>query len=98
MNSEKESTSQAKQRESSPAVVQEAMQEGSLSELGEPLSIRQVARKLGCSPWTVRQTLIPQGLPHVRLQSGAGKLIFFDRQVVRWILSRQQREFGGLPK
>jgi hypothetical protein len=56
--------------------------------LGPPLSIRDVARLIGCSPWTVRQTLIPQGLPVFR--SGAsGKLIFYRDQVVRWIEFRQ---------
>jgi excisionase family DNA binding protein len=54
------------------------------AELGSPLSIREVARLIGCSPWTVRQTLIPRGLPFFR--SGAsGKLIFYRDQVVRWI-------------
>src|SRR5271154_5146075 len=52
--------------------------------LGPPLNIREVARLIGCSPWTVRQTLIPRGLPVFR--SGAsGKLIFYRDQVVRWI-------------
>ncbi len=60
--------------------------------LGEPLSIAEAARLIGCSPWTVRQTLIPMGLPVFR--SGAsGKLIFYRDQVVRWIQSRQ----GGNP-
>jgi len=61
-------------------------------ELGEPLSIREVARMLGCSPWTVRQQHVPSGLPHFR--SGPnGKLIFFRDQVVAWILNRQRK--GG---
>jgi len=52
--------------------------------LGSPLTIRDVARLIGCSPWTVRQKLIPAGLPHFR--SGAsGKLIFYTNQIVRWI-------------
>src|ERR1051326_9074402 len=38
------------------------------SELGPPMSIRDVATMIGCSVWSVRQRLIPsQGLPHVRL-------------------------------
>jgi hypothetical protein len=57
-------------------------------ELGRPLDIRQAAALLGCSPWTVRQTLMPRGLPHFR--SGAnGKLIFYEQQVVRWVLREQ---------
>jgi hypothetical protein len=60
--------------------------------LGGPLSIRQVALMLGCSPWTVRQTHIPDGLPHFR--SGPnGKLIFFRNQVTAWILTQQKK--GG---
>jgi AraC-like DNA-binding protein len=63
--------------------------------LGLPLSIREVARLIGCSVWTVRQNYLPQGLPHLR--SGPhGKLIFFHDQVVRWILQHQQK--GGKSK
>src|SRR5215471_18537268 len=36
------------------------------SELGRPLSLRDVAAMLGTSPWSVRQTWIPKGLPCVR--------------------------------
>src|SRR5690242_11563116 len=32
--------------------------------LGEPLSIDDVAELLGCSPWTIRQRYLRQGLPH----------------------------------
>jgi hypothetical protein len=57
---------------------------GPFPPLGIPLNIREAARMIGCSPWTVRQTLIPRGLPVFR--SGAsGKLIFYRDQVVRWI-------------
>jgi hypothetical protein len=60
--------------------------------LGEPLGIDDVAALIGCSPWTVRQTLIPRGLPFFR--SGAsGRLIFYSDQIVRWIESQQQ---GGI--
>jgi len=59
--------------------------------LGRPMGIRQVAELIGCSPWSVRHTWIPKGLPHFR--SGASsKLIFYTDQVVRWI-ERQQK--GG---
>ena len=64
---------------------------GVASPLGQPLDIRQVAQILGCSPWSIRNTWIPRGLPHFR--SGASsKLIFYTNQVVRWI-ERQQK--GG---
>src|SRR5690242_17580473 len=57
--------------------------------LGEPLDLRQVARLIGCSPWTVRQKLIStMGLPVFRSGAG-GKLIFYKDQVVRWIASQQ---------
>ena len=56
--------------------------------LGRPLDIRGVAALVGCSPWTVRHALLPRGLPHFR--SGAnGKLLFYERQVVRWVLRQQ---------
>jgi hypothetical protein len=59
------------------------------SRLGPPLDIRQVAALLGCQPWSVRNTWIPLGLPHLR--SGASsKLIFFTNQVVAWIERQQQ--------
>jgi len=57
--------------------------------LGEPLSIRQVAELFGCSPWTVRQTLLPRGFPHFRF-SASGRLIFFRDQIERWIESQQE--------
>jgi hypothetical protein len=63
--------------------------------LGEPLDIKTVARLIGCSAWTVRQKLIPKGLPCFR--SGPnGKLIFYHQQVVRWIV-RTQHAQGGSP-
>src|SRR6202011_1706015 len=52
--------------------------------LGTPLDIRAVARLIGCSPWTVRQTAIPRGLPHFRF-GASGRLIFYRDQIIRWI-------------
>ena len=64
---------------------------GAASRLGTALDIQQAARLLGCSPWSVRNTWIPRGLPHLR--SGAsGKLIFFEAQIVRWIERKQQED------
>jgi hypothetical protein len=57
--------------------------------LGMPLSIREVAYLIGCSPWTVRQTLIARGLPHFRFTAN-GRLIFYRDQVIRWIENQQQ--------
>lgn len=60
--------------------------------LGEPLTIRQVAKLLGCSAWTVRHAYLPQGLPHLR-SGPMGKLVFFRKQVIAWILQQQKK--GG---
>src|ERR1039457_2984815 len=67
---------------------------GSESPLGTPLSIRDVARLIGCSRWTVRQKFIPLGLPHLR-SGPSGRLTFFSNQVVAWVLAQQQRKGGN---
>ena len=64
------------------------------SPLGAPLNIAEVAALLGCSEWTVRQRYMPQGLPCLRA-SASGKLVFFHKQVIDWILRRQQLKKGG---
>ena len=61
--------------------------------LGEPLSIHQVARLIGCSAWTVRHGYLPQGLPHFR-SGPMGKLVFYRNQVIQWILQQQKK--GGI--
>ena len=61
--------------------------------LGEPLGVRDVARVIGCSPWTVRHRYLSQGLPHLR-SGPMGKLVFYRNQVVRWILQQQKK--GGM--
>jgi hypothetical protein len=61
------------------------------SELGRPLGLRQVAELIGCSPWTVRQTLMPRGLPFFR-SAASGRLIFYTNQIVGWIEKQQ----GGI--
>jgi hypothetical protein len=58
--------------------------------LGEPLSIQEVARVIGCSAWTVRHRYLPQGLPHLRT-GPMGKLVFYRSQVIRWILQQQRK-------
>lgn len=58
--------------------------------LGVPMDIEDVAAILGCSPWTVRQKYLPQGLPHLRA-SAAGRFVFFREQVLDWILKRQRK-------
>jgi hypothetical protein len=62
------------------------------SELGAPLNVSETAELIGCSPWTVRQTLIPRGLPHFRFKA-SGRLIFYRDQVIRWIEKQQQGGF-----
>lgn len=63
------------------------------NELGTPMNIRQVAAMLGISVWSVRQSLIPKGLPHLR-SGPRGKLLFYHRQVEQWVL-RQQTKGGS---
>lgn len=76
-----------------PEPVPEATLTGARLSLGDPLSIREVAKMLGCSAWTVRHGYLPQGLPHFR--SGPnGKLVFFRNQVVAWILQKQKQKGG----
>jgi hypothetical protein len=58
--------------------------------LGEPLTIRQTARLLGCSPWTVRHSYVPRGLPYLR-SGPLGKLTFYRDQVIKWILEHQRK-------
>jgi hypothetical protein len=70
-----------------PGDARESLSERSL---GEPLDIDDVALLLGCSPWTVRQKYLPQGLPHLRA-SASGKFVFFREQIVHWILERQEK-------
>ena len=69
--------------------------ERGIEPLGAPLSIREVARLIGCSVWTIRQSYLPQGLPHLRT-GPRSKLIFFRDQVIRWILQHQLK--GGISK
>jgi hypothetical protein len=52
-----------------------------------------ISKLIGLSPWSIRQRLIPEGLPHFR--SGAnGKLVFYRNQVEQWIVRRQQLNGG----
>ena len=66
---------------------------GAGDRLGPPLDIDQVARLIGCSPCSIRNTWIPKGLPYFRSSGASSKLIFFEAQVVRWIERQQQK--GG---
>ena len=59
------------------------------SRLGEPMDIEDVAELLGCSVWTVRQRYLPAGLPHIRA-SARGRFVFFQKQVIDWIVKRQK--------
>jgi phage terminase Nu1 subunit (DNA packaging protein) len=63
-------------------------------ELGEPLSVYDVARLIGCSAWTVRQKHLRQGLPCFR-SGPSGRLTFYRNQVVAWILEKQNQKKGG---
>jgi len=63
--------------------------------LGEPMTIREVARIFGCSEWTIRQQYLPKGLPHFRL-SRRGKLLFFHNQIVGWVFELQRQKGNGI--
>jgi hypothetical protein len=64
--------------------------------LGEPMTIGQIGRLLGCSTWTVRQRYLPLGLPYFRI-GRTGKLMFYRKQVVHWILEKQKKKGGNRP-
>ena len=59
--------------------------------LGEPMSISKTARLLGCSIWNVRHRYLPLGLPYFRI-GRTGKLMFYRKQIVQWILEKQKAE------
>lgn len=61
-------------------------------ELGPPMDIEEAAAFIGFSPWSIRQTLIPLGLPVMR-SGPSGKFVFYRDQLTAWII-RQQKEGG----
>jgi hypothetical protein len=63
-------------------------------DLGEPLSVYDAARLIGCSAWTVRQKHVRAGLPCFR-SGPSGRMIFYRNQVVAWIRERQKEQKGG---
>ncbi|HZR18561.1 MAG TPA: hypothetical protein VFE51_14815 [Verrucomicrobiae bacterium] len=63
------------------------------AKLGRPMYLTETAAMLGCSPWTVRQKLMPRGLPFFR-SAASGKLIFYEAQVERWIEKIQGGIYG----
>jgi phage terminase Nu1 subunit (DNA packaging protein) len=65
-----------------------------MEQLGEPMDVKQVARLIGCSAWTVRQKHLHQGLPCFR-SGPSGRLTFYRNQVVDWILEKQKEQKGG---
>jgi hypothetical protein len=64
---------------------------GAEDPLGEPLTIREVARIFRCSTWTVRHRHLRSGLPHFRI-GRKGKLLFYRKQVMQWIFDQQEKE------
>lgn len=65
--------------------------------LGEAMTVKQVARLLGCSSWTVRHKHLRAGLPCFR-SGPSGRLTFYRNQVVAWILQKQkEHQKGGKP-
>jgi hypothetical protein len=65
-------------------------------ELGAPMNINQVAQLIGCSCWTVRQTLVPRGLPFFRFAT-QGRMVFYRKQVIAWIENEQAKR-GGISR
>jgi hypothetical protein len=61
--------------------------------LGDPLTVHEVSRLLGCSAWTVRNRHMRRGLPYFRM-GGIGKLVFYRGQVTHWILEQQALQQG----
>jgi len=57
--------------------------------LGQPFTIRQAAALIGVSCWTIRQTLMPQGLPHFRC-ARSGRLIFYEHLITAWVLKHMR--------
>ncbi len=80
-----------------PAETNVTLPSGSPLAIGAPMNIAEVASLLGCSAWTVRQRYMRQGLPCLRA-SASGKLVFFHKQVIDWILKRQQLKKGGITR
>ena len=66
-----------------------------MEQLGEAMNVKQVARLIGCSAWTVRQKHVRQGLPCFR-SGPSGRLTFYHNQVVAWILRQQNKQKGGI--
>jgi phage terminase Nu1 subunit (DNA packaging protein) len=64
------------------------------AELGEPLSVYEVAELIGCSAWTIRQKHVREGLPCFR-SGPSGRMIFYRNQVTAWILEKQKEQKGG---
>jgi len=58
------------------------------------MGIRETAKLIGCSAWTVRQKHVLNGLPCFR-SGPSGRLTFYSNQVVAWILEKQKQQKGG---
>ena len=56
-------------------------------DFGEAMTLKEVAKLLGLSPWRVRQILVPSGLPHFRT-SQHGKMIFYKSLVMQFMQKR----------
>ena len=84
----KQGNSRSRSREIQPSVRSDENQDAARHKLGAALDIRQVADLIGCSVWTVRQTLIPKGLPHFRF-TPLGRLTFYENQVIQWVQVKQ---------
>ena len=52
------------------------------------MNIRQVAKLIGLSVWSIRYRLIPSGLPYFR-SGPSGKMIFYRDQITAWLQKKQ---------
>ena len=77
-------------RHSRRAEAPERTQTAPTLEIGSPMNIKATAEMLGCSTWTVRQRLIPRGLPYFQINP-RGKIIFYRDQVIRWVPGQHKR-------
>ncbi len=65
-----------------------------MEQLGDAMTVKQVAALIGCSAWTIRQKHVRRGLPCFR-SGPSGRLTFFRNQVTAWILERQKEHQEG---
>lgn len=56
------------------------------------LDLPGVAKKIGCSPWTVRFYVRAGKIPYYRPGGGRGKLAFSETEIDEWLKKKRQGE------